>query len=142
MGLSVLGCATATGGGPLPLRSLVKGGFSGIREAKQEVIKDSAAWERLWAQHNANTPRSAPLPDVNFSKEMVIVATMGTKRTGGYSVEILRAERKGKKLRIEVQQTSPPPGSITIQALTAPFHFVAVPRQDLEPEFVESILKP
>jgi hypothetical protein len=138
LAISLLGCATATGGGPLLIRSLAKGAFSGIQEARQEVVKDRAAWEKIWAQHNANTTRAVPLPEVNFSKEMVVVATMGTKRTGGYSVEIVRAEPRGKKLRIGVQQTSPPPGAMTIQALTAPFHFVAVPRRDLELEFIEA----
>ena len=136
MGMSLLGCATAAGGDPLPIRLLVKGAFSGIQEAKQMVIKDRAAWEMLWTQHNVNKASAAPLPEVDFSKEMVIVATMGTKRTGGFSLEIVRAERRGKKLRIVVQQASPPPGAMTIQALTAPFHFVAVPRRDLEAEFI------
>ena len=69
---------------------------------------------------------------------MVIVVTMGTKRTGGYSIEIVGAGPAGKKLKVSVKQTSPAPGAMTIQALTAPFHFVAVPRNELEPEFVEA----
>ena len=134
----VVGCATATGASPPSIRSLAKGGFSGIQKAKQEVIKDRAAWEKLWTEHNKSTKSASRAPDVDFSKEMVIVVTMGTKRTGGYSVEIVSAEPAGEKLKVSVKQTSPAPGAMTIQALTAPFHFVAVPRSDLEPEFVEA----
>jgi hypothetical protein len=123
---------------------LAKGGFSGIREAKQDVIKDRAAWEKLWAEHNVNTLSAAPLPEVDFSKELVVVAALGTKRTGGYSVEIVRAERKARKIKISVAQRSPPPGALTIQALTAPFHFVAIPRPrgDADVEFIEAELTP
>jgi len=130
--VALVGCTIATGADPITLRSLGKGGFSGIKEARQEVIKDKAAWEKLWTEH-----AKTPVPEVDFAKEMVIVATLGTKRTGGYSVEIVSAEPAGKKLRVTVKQASPPPGALAIQALTAPFHFVAVPRSDLEVEFLE-----
>lgn len=135
--VTLLGCTTATGADPLTLRSLGKGGFSGIKEARQEVIQDKAAWEKLWTEHTKTTRNATPVPEVDFAKEMVIVATMGTKHTGGYSVEIVSAEPAGKKLRVTVKQASPPPGSMAIQALTAPFHFVAAPRSDLAAEFVE-----
>src|SRR6266511_743441 len=135
--VALLGCATATGADSLSVRSLAKGGFSGIQEAKQEVIKSRAAWEKLWTQHQKSAGNATPLPEVDFSKEMVIVATMGMKRTGGYSIEITGAEVAGKKVKVSVREASPSPGALTTQALTAPFHFVAVPKSDLKAEFVE-----
>jgi hypothetical protein len=68
---------------------------------------------------------------------MVIAVTMGRRSTGGYSIEITRVERVGNRLRVEVTRTAPPRGAMTIQALTAPFHFVAVPASDLPVRFVE-----
>jgi hypothetical protein len=136
--VTLLGCTTATGAGPLTLRSLGKGGFSGIKEARKEVVKDKVAWEKLWTEHAKTTRNAAPAPEVDFATDMVIVATMGTKRTGGYSVEIVNADIAGKKLVVSVKETSPKPGAMAIQALTAPFHFVTVPKKDLEVEFVEA----
>lgn len=121
----------------LPVRSLARGAFSGIKEAKHEIIRDTDGWEKFWKQHSVPGSSAAKIPAVNFSKEMAIAVTMGVKRTGGYTIEIVRVEMAGKTLRIFVKQTSPPPGALTIQALTAPFHFVAVPRSDLKAEFVE-----
>ena len=140
IGLSVtclLHCVAATGVQTVPIRSLKKGAFSGIREVKQEVVKSADAWEKVWKQHNTAAGGSDKIPAVDFSKEMVIVATMGTKRTGGYTIEIVGVEPHDKTLRISLKKTSPPPDAMTIQALTAPFHFVAVPKSDLKPEFVE-----
>lgn len=138
LSVGLFGCVSIKGAQPLPIRSLAKGAFSGIREARQEVINDAAHWEKLWNQHGTSTGSAEKIPAVDFSKEMVIVATMGTRRTGGYSIEIVRVAPTGKTLSIAIKQGSPPPGAITIQALTAPFHFVAVPRSDLKPEFVET----
>src|SRR5947207_1397831 len=35
-------------------------------------------------------------------------------------------------------EKSPPIGELTLQALTAPFHFVVVPKSNLKPEFVDA----
>src|SRR5690349_2251334 len=131
-------CMNADDTQSLPVRSLAKGAFSGVRDARQEVIRDAATWEKFWEQHSVSAGSAAKIPAVDFAKEMVIAVTMGMKRTGGYRIEIARVEPAGKSLKIFVKQTSPPPGALTIQALTAPFHFVAVPKSDLKPEFVEA----
>jgi hypothetical protein len=139
LGLSLgclLNCLAANGAQPLTIRSLKKGAFSGIREVKEEVVKSADAWNKLWKQHAA-AGESDKIPAVDFSKEMVVVATMGTKRTGGYAIEILGVEPSDKTLKISVKRSGPPPDAMTIQALTAPFHFVAVPKSNLKPEFVE-----
>ena len=136
--VSLFGCLNAHGAQPLPIRSLAKGAFSGIKAARQEVVRGAGQWETLWKQHSTSAGSVEKIPAVDFSKEMVIAATMGEQRTGGYSIEIVRVEPKGTTLSIAVRLSSPPPGAITIQALTAPFHFVAVPRSDLKAEFVEA----
>ena len=139
--LGLVACATASSEDSLPIRSLAKGGFSGIQEPKQEVITDKKAWEQFWSHHNRLRPTTPP-PAVDFTKEMVIAVTLGTKRTGGYSVEIVRVTPLDKKLKITAQQTSPPSGAMTIHALTAPFHFVAVPKSSLKPEFAAEGMQP
>jgi len=131
-------CVNANDARSLPIRLLAKGALSAIKEAKQEVIRDAAAWERFRKQHSISEQSTEKIPPVDFSKEMIIAATMGTKRTGGYTIEIVRVEPTEKSLKIFVKRTSPPPGALTIQALTAPFHFVAVPKSDLKPEFVDA----
>jgi hypothetical protein len=123
----------------MPMRTLAQGAFGGIQLPKREVIKDAAAWEKLWAQHAAPT-RGGERPQVDFSKEMVILVTMGRQTTGGYAIEITKVEPDREHLRIMIKRTSPPPDAMTIQALTAPFHIVAVPRSDLEPRFIEGKL--
>ncbi len=146
-GFLLAGCLSAAGADSLPIRTLAKGAFGGILEPRQEIIQDQATWEKVWAKHAAGGRAPGSLPEVDFSKDMVILVTMGRKNTGGYSIQITRVEPVGNKLRITVKRTSPPPGAMTIQALTAPFNMVAVPKSDLAPEFepassVDSSQKP
>lgn len=128
--------------GPLPLRTLAKGGFSGIQQPLQQVITDPAQWEKIWTAHNAGRKSEQARPEIDFTKEMVIVAAMGRKNTGGYSIEISKAEPSGGKLMIYVTRKAPRPGGMSLQALTAPFHMAALPKTDLEPEFVETPASP
>lgn len=118
------------------MRTLAKGAFSGITEATQRIIKDRETWGQLWARHSGFRSPPEPIPAVNFDKEMVIVVTLGRQRTGGYAIEITRVQADGKHLKIFVKRSAPPPGAMTIQALTAPFLMVAIPRSGLPPEFV------
>ena len=131
-------CLTAGAVEKIAMRTLAKGAFSGVREAKQEVIKGQAAWDKFLSAHQANAKSAPQIPAVDFAKEMVIAVTMGRKSSGGYSIEIIGVEAAANRLKISVKRNSPVPGAITITALTAPFHFVAVHRSDLRPEFVDA----
>ena len=133
-----LACAADGDASSFPIRSLAKGALSGIADSRREIIHSADKWEKLWSQHAVSVGTGVRAPAVDFSKEMVVVATLGTHRTGGYAIEIVRVAAVEKTLKIVVNQTSPPPGAMAIQALTAPFHFVAVPRSDLKAEFVDA----
>ena len=131
-------CLAADAGGKISIRTLAKGAFSGVMDSKQEVIKDQTAWEKFWSAHCASAKPAPPIPAVDFAKEMVIAVTMGKKNSGGYAIEITGVETMANHLNILVKRTSPAPGAITIAALTAPFHFVVVPKSDLRPEFLDT----
>src|SRR6185436_3550495 len=68
-------------------------------------------------------------------KEMVVVATRGEEPTGGYLVDIVDAEVRGRKLRILVGEHDPQPGVLQIQALTQPYIFIALPAVAARVEF-------
>ncbi len=137
LALVCIGYAEAGPAESLPIRSLAKGAFSSIQDPRQEVVKDQASWEKFWAAHTVRTRDPKRCPEVDFSKEMVIAVTLGKQRSGGYSVEITEVKPSHAKLSITVTTTKPVKGRMSIQALTAPYHLVAVPKSDLEPIFQE-----
>ena len=133
----LVGCVAVESQGATPMRGVARGVFSGIGEARQEIIKDQRAWQQFWARHSVQVKSAGKLPEIDFTNDMVIAVTMGRQRTGGFTIEIDNVEVVDQKLKVSIKRTAPQPGAMSIQVLTAPFHFVAVPKSDLKPEFVE-----
>ena len=138
LAVAVAGWLLAMGGEPVELRSIAKGGVSGITEARRVVVKDGIEWAKLWAAHRVNARGDTKPPEIDFTREMAVFVEMGQQRTGGYSVEIVKVVPADKTLKIFVKSKSPPKGAMVTQALTASFHIVAVPRSELTPEFLEA----
>lgn len=112
------------------MRTIGKGAFSGIQETMEVVITNQTQWADIWNKHSARkTPVDAP-PEVDFQKESVIFVALGQKRTGGYAVEIAGLQRANDKTEIMVKTRAPKPGGFQLQALSAPFHIVVVPKID------------
>jgi hypothetical protein len=118
--------------------TVAKGSRSGVRERKLAVVKSGTEWADLWNLHAAlATPRKEP-PAVDFQSEMIVAVFAGEKRTGGYAVEITAIQQDPAKNLIEVfvREIKPPPGAITTQALTHPFHIVKLNKTELPVNFV------
>lgn len=121
----------------VPFTTIDKGFYSGVREPLQVVISSQEEWATLWSRH-ASGRRPAPSPPlIDFSAEMVVGLFLGQKSTGGYSVEITRAELDGANLRVFYREGNPPPGAMLTQALTQPYHLVRLSRSESVPVFIK-----
>jgi hypothetical protein len=114
--------------------------ISGIPDARRDVIRTQEEWEAFWDEFQANRLPQTDPPAVDFSTQMVIVATMGTRNTGGYEITVEDMFDDAGTLIVQVLQASPGGGCLTTQALTAPATAVAVSAVDGDPEFVEADL--
>lgn len=100
------------------LNVLAGGMYGSVEDAFVAVVRDAQTYAALRAL-------VAQLPEMNadaFKKNAVVAAFLGTRRTGGYGVEITR----NGEGTIRFAETKPPAGAITSQALTAPFKIVSV----------------
>lgn len=114
--------------GPRPLVPLAQETYSLAKAARREVIRDNAAWTKLWAEVQDQRRLAPP---VDFERQMVLFVALGERRSGGFAIEVARAEVVEGTLVVHVRETGPAPGAIRTMALTAPFHAVALPRNDL-----------
>jgi hypothetical protein len=120
-----------------PLRRLgadVETGFrhySGMEQPGREVVRDAGAWTRLWVRLSASRGGTSPAPQVDFGREMALVAAMGRRSTGGYEIRIHSVQRQGDGLVVHAVETSPGPTCGTGAALSSPADVVLVPRSDL-----------
>jgi hypothetical protein len=67
------------------------------------------------------------LPPVDFEKEILIAAFMGTQSTGGYEVSIGKVLDRGGESEAYVTEYAPGAGCVTAQVVTAPFVVVKTP---------------
>ena len=113
-------------------KTIAKGLRSGIREPSQIAIRSQTEWQKLWRQHSSVSTAPAPLPTVDFDKEIVAAVFLGEKPSGGYGIEISSAEVVGSSLTVFVKETSPKPGAIVTQAINQPFHIVRIETAGVE----------
>lgn len=120
------GCVSASGH-KLTWRTLSRGVSSGLVEERREVVRDEAAFLRLWAEHSAELRQLALPPEVDFGREMVLVVAMGRRPTGGYLAEVVDIELRGRTVKVLVQERKPVPGTVQVQFETQPYQFVVMP---------------
>ena len=112
--------------------TVAKGSRSGIREPLQAVVRNETEWRELWQKHVSNQTNPPPPPSIDFTKEIVAAVFLGEKPTGGYEIQIVSADRSVGSLTLSFDEKHPPPGGMTIQAFTQPFHIVRVAATDTE----------
>jgi hypothetical protein len=108
-----------------PVRSIDKGAMSALSEEREVAIPDREAWAALWRQHAPGRP----LPEVDFSREIVVGVFLGTRASAGFEVEILGYREGRGGIVVQYRETVPPRGALTAQVLVSPYHIVAFPKR-------------
>jgi len=98
-----------------------------VGEPEQRIVRDQAQWAALWTSLHAGMP-APPLPPVDFSLEVVAFATMGTRPTGGFELDVAGTQKVGTGLDVVLVETVPAADCMLTQAETAPTVAVRVPR--------------
>jgi hypothetical protein len=114
-----------------PPRTVDKGDFSNIDEARQVVVRTDADWRALWRQHGGERA----MPAVDFSKEIVVGVFMGSRPTAGYDIAITKTLEKDGTVWVFYRERMPARGLVLAQVLTFPFHLVAIPKTAGEVKF-------
>ena len=70
---------------PVKFATVQRGDLSGIEERREAVIRTPAEWAALWKQHN---PGQKP-PAIDLTRSMVAGAFLGSRPSGGYTVEVM-----------------------------------------------------
>ena len=102
------------------------------------MIRDRDAWLELWKQLSSRQFRPPPLPEIDFSREMLIVVAMGERNTGGFSIIVDGVYERDKKLEVVVKSTSPGKNCMLSQAFTQPVDIIRVQKSDYPVVFRET----
>ena len=112
--------------------------YSGITAPARLVVRDAVTWQAAWAQINRGVSPVSPAPSIDFSREMVIVAALGTRGSSGYDVLIDGAtEADAGGAAIAIRSTSPGVGCASLTVLTQPVDIARMPIRNGAVTFVE-----
>ncbi len=80
---------------------------------------NSALWQTWRLMYGHRTPQS--VFEIDLSSYTVIIIALGTRPTGGYSIEVPAVYLDEGVLVVEFREVSPGPDTMTTQALTYPY---------------------
>jgi protease stability complex PrcB-like protein len=117
---------------PLPLVRFREGQsafstYSGLIDSLRLVVRDSTAWRLLWQRINRPFFPPPALPPVDFHREMVVVAALGTRPSAGFDVVIEGATEDSAGIEVEVRRTNPSTGCPVAAAITQPVDLAKIP---------------
>jgi hypothetical protein len=141
----IAACSDVNSGGgpegqPLPVTqvdTLDLSYASGISDSMRQVIRTDPDWQSFWTRYQSNMSPAQPAPSIDFTGQMVIVAAMGGRPTGGFTIEIEYVVHNGDGYDVGVVETSPGSSCVVTQAVTSPITAVVVPVVDGEVHFFE-----
>ena len=109
----------------IELTTLSEGHYSGLSgDGYNFMIQTQLELDSIWTIIYANSSPSSDAPEVDFAKELVLLAYMGTYPTGGYSIDITGIELKDGAYSYTISKTSPAEDSVVTTAITAPYHLI------------------
>ena len=68
------------------------------------------------------------VPDIDFEKELALLAFMGTFVTGGYNIEITGITLENDTYNYTIIKTTPDSGGIVTAVITNPYHLIRFDR--------------
>ena len=105
------------------------------------VIRNRDEFSDFWKRLTARAEPSGwvpPLPEIDFSKEIIVVAAMGTRPTSGYGIIIDGVCEANGQVEVFVTSYDNAACSMQLQVVTAPADAVRLPRTDLPIVFRET----
>jgi hypothetical protein len=119
-------CALADNSREIPFKDLHRDWHSGVEHTSIVELHSQSEWEELWrSQHDGETGPSL----VDFDTHFVVAFYLGSRPSGGYSVEIMRIAAAAGKATLHATETTPGRGCMVTTSLATPYHYVAVARQ-------------
>jgi PrcB C-terminal len=134
--LAVTGCSHPVSpekpGTLLPVVRLTTGAraystFSAIESAQQLVLRDAASLAQWWAAAWRTVSPPPAVPDVDFTREMLVIVALGAKPTSGYDVVIESATLQRDGIVVVARTASPPGSVVLLPVVTHPVDIARLP---------------
>jgi hypothetical protein len=110
--------------------------YSGLDKPDRIVVREPVTWQIVWNKVWFGDSEVQPIPTVDFSSEMIVVAALGARSSGGYGILIDRAnELANGGISVTIRSTSPL-NCIVTEGFTQPVDIARLPIRE-KVEFTE-----
>jgi len=109
----------------------------GISQRARFVIRDRNEFNNFWQQLFRSTSEKPALPEIDFSREMIVVAAMGQQPSSGYEIIIESACEVDNRFEITVRSTNLLKCGAQLGVITEPVDIVRLPKTVLPVTFRE-----
>lgn len=114
-----------------PLTLLMSEEYSGLNEAETLVITDAKTLKSFFSKINRTRKPGLTVPNIDFSKEMVIIACSGEQMSGGLASVLNVLEETDSKIVLSTKPENQEKGFGT-NGITSPFRMYTMPVTDKE----------
>ena len=101
------------------------------------VFRERGEFEKFWEDLTRLHSYKAPAPEVDFSREMLIVAAMGSRPSSGYEIIVESACEVDNQLEVLVRSTDYSRCGLQLGIVIQPLDMGRLPRSDLPVVFKE-----
>lgn len=112
----------------VPFSVIDRGVRSNWTEQANFRIDTQADLENVWEAIHGNTSN---IPQVDFEREFVVVAFLGTREKEGYGITVGEIRKTGDGYNVVLKEETPGDGCINMPAALTPYVIARVPRRDV-----------
>jgi len=119
-------------GTTITYETVARDNLSGVTARQTLVIKDQAAWDKLWSQHIAGRTPVPGAPKVDFTRKMLVALFAGEYGNACHSFAVARVAAGATRLEVEVDEHDVTTVAICTPVVSHPMQIVAVDRTDAD----------
>jgi len=119
--MAMLALVQADQGESVSFTTIEKGMTSGFMAPQEMFVSSLKDWIDTWMMREGSAAKKRAHPAMDFDRDVVLVAALGMKPTGGYSIEITRIVKTKTDIQVFVKRTAPAEGSKPGGGPTSPF---------------------
>ena len=110
----------------VPFEEIDKGWISGYQSRNNLTISDNETWETLWTDMESIHSHPADLPEINFTRDIIIAVFQGERGSSGYWTNITRIIMNNTNYVVYVDEIHPGDGCVLLAVMTYPYHIVKI----------------
>lgn len=100
--------------------------FSGFTDSVRLVVRDSATWRETWRTINQPFIPPPPVPPIDFTRDMIVVAALGARPSEGYEIVVENVREDSSGIEVALRVTEPARGCPVAAVMTQPVDLARV----------------